>query len=110
MNHVSYRDCENKRQWNKYCKLKLSVILLSPSVSNLSTEAVEETKPYVHKSKTTGLKQEVAQEEGDTQIGPASMDEQQPLKEPELGQGKIRILHCLTSLHPCYSHSNMSGW
>lgn len=45
-----------------------------PRVSNLSTEAIEETKPYVHKSKTTSFIQEVAQEEGNAAVGPAAVD------------------------------------
>lgn len=44
-------------------------------VSNLSTVAIEETEPYVHKSKAAGLKQKVAQEEGYTPVGPAAMDQ-----------------------------------
>lgn len=48
---------------------------VSSIMSNLSTEAIEETKPYVHKSKATGLKQEVAQEEGNAPVGPAAVDQ-----------------------------------
>lgn len=70
-------------------------------MSHLSTEAIEESKPYVNKSKATGLKQEVAQEEGNAPVGPAPMDQQQPLQESELGQCKVRRLHCLTTLHSC---------
>ena len=47
-----------------------------PCIANLSTEAVEETKPYVHQSKATGLKQEVAQEEGNAPVGPAAVDQE----------------------------------
>lgn len=81
-----------------------------PCMSNLSTEATEQTKPYVHESKATGLIQEVAQEEGNTPVGPAAMDQQQPLQKSELGQCEVCILHCLTPLHSCYSNTNMSRW
>lgn len=77
-------------------------------MSHLSTEAIEETKPYVHKRKPTGLKQEVAQEEGNASVGPAAVDQQQPLQKSELGQCKVCVLHRLTSLHPLQSHTNMS--
>lgn len=36
--------------------------------SNLSTEAIDQTKPNVHKSEAAGLKQEVAQEEGNAPV------------------------------------------
>lgn len=64
----------------------------------------------MHESKADGLKQEEVQEEGDASVGPASVDQQQPLQEPELGQGKIGVLHCLTSFHSRYSHTDMSRW
>jgi len=64
----------------------------------------------MHKSKTAGLKQKVAQEEGNAAIGPATVHEQQPLQKPELGQAKVRILHRLTPFHTGQSHSNMSSW
>lgn len=51
------------------------LIEFHPCVSNLSTEAIEEAKPYVHESKATGLKQEVAQEGGNAPVGPAAMDQ-----------------------------------
>lgn len=53
----------------------LSFIEFHQSMSNLSTEAIEETKPYVHESKATGLKQEVAQKDGNAPVGPAPMDQ-----------------------------------
>lgn len=64
----------------------------------------------MHKGKTAGLKQEIAQEEGNAPVGPAAMDEKQPLQKPELGQCKVCILHRLTSLHSCQTHTNMSRW
>lgn len=79
-------------------------------MSNLSTVAIEEAKPYVHESKATGLKQEVLQEEGNAPVGPAAVDQQQPLQEPKLGQSEVCVLHGLTSLHSCYSHTNVSRW
>lgn len=88
----------------------LYVIELHPCVFYLSTEAIEKTKPYVHQSETTGLKQEIMKEEGNASVGPAPMDQQQPLQKSELGQCKICILHCLTSFYSCYSHTNMSRW
>lgn len=79
----------------------------NPRVSNLSTETVEEAEPYVHESKATGLVQEVALEEGEASVGPASVDQQQPLQKPELGQCKVCILHRLPPLHSCQAHTNM---
>ena len=64
----------------------------------------------MHKSKADGLKQEEVQEEGDAPVGPASVDQQQPLQEPELGHCKICVLHCLTSFHSRYAHTHMSRW
>lgn len=44
--------------------------------SNLSTEAIDQTKPNVHKSEAAGLKQEVAQEEGNAPVWPATVHQQ----------------------------------
>lgn len=54
--------------------LKLYRIKMQIFFPNLSTEAIEETKPYVHQSKATCLEQEVAQEDGNAAVGPAAMD------------------------------------
>lgn len=88
----------------------LYVIEFHQCESNLSTEAIEKTKPNVHESEAAGLKQEVEQEEANAHVGPATMDQQQPLQKSELGQCKICVLHCLTSFYSCYSHTNMSRW
>ncbi|KAG7239037.1 hypothetical protein INR49_030302 [Caranx melampygus] len=40
----------------------------------------------------------------------APMNQQQPLQKPELGQCKVCVLHCLSSLHPHQSYTNMSRW
>lgn len=78
--------------------------------SHLSAVAIVKSKPYVHESKADSLKQEEVQEEGNASIGPAPVDQQQPLQESELGERKICILHRLTSFHSRYSHTNMSRW
>lgn len=70
-------------------------------VSNLRTEAIKEAKPYVHKSKTTGLKQEVAQEVRNAVVWPVAVDEEQSLQESKLGQCEICVLHWLTALYSC---------
>lgn len=38
------------------------------------------------------------------------MNQQQLLQKPELRQGKVGILHCLTSFNACHSHSNVGRW
>lgn len=91
-----------------YSSWSLYVIEFYPCYVNLRTEAIEETKPYVHESKTTRLKQEVAQEDWNASVGPAPVDQQEPLQKSELGQCEVCVLHCLASLHSCYSHTNMS--
>lgn len=78
--------------------------------SHLSAVAVVKRKPYVHESKADSLKHEEVQEEGNASVGPAPVDQQQPLQEPELGECKICILHRLTSFHSRYSHTDMSRW
>lgn len=86
------------------------VIELYPCLFYLSTEAIEKTKPYVHESIATGLKQKITKEEGNASVGPAPMDQQQPLQKSELGQCKICILHCLAPFYSSNSHTNMSRW
>lgn len=78
--------------------------------SHLSTEAIVKSKPYVHESKADSLKQEEVQEDGNASVGPAPVDQQQPLQEPELGEGKVCILHRLTSFHSRDSHADVSRW
>lgn len=51
-----------------YVTSRLHVFEFTLRVSNLSTEATEETKPYVHEGKAAGLKQKVAQEEGNAPV------------------------------------------
>lgn len=78
--------------------------------SNLSAVAVVKSKPYVHQSKAGRLEQEEVQEEGNAPVGPAPVDQQQPLQEPELGQRKVGILHRLASFHSCNSHTDVRRW
>ena len=76
MNHVSYR--VYKRETDSSTKASNhfhSERLCHLCVTNLRTEAIEEAKPYVHKSKATGLEQEVAQEEGNAPVRPAAVDQ-----------------------------------
>lgn len=80
------------------------------SGSYLSTVTIVKSKPYVGESKADGLEQEEVQKEGDASVGPAPVDQQQPLQEPELGQRKIGILHRLTSFHSRYSNTDVSRW
>lgn len=90
--------------------MRHNVIRLCECVPNLSTEAIKDPKPNVHKSKTTGLKQKVAQEEGDAAIGPATVDQQQSLQKSKLGHRKVCVVDGLTSLPASQPHSNVSRW
>lgn len=77
---------------------------------DLGAEAVEEAEPHLCEGEAGRLEQEVAQEEGHAPVGPAAVNQQQPLQEPELGQGEVRILHRLTPLQPGHPHADVSRW
>lgn len=75
-----------QRLQNRERSDKCHAIVLKPSSNlcfkesqqcqaDLSAEAIEKSKPNMHESEAARLKQEIAQEEGNAPVGPASMDQ-----------------------------------
>ena len=72
-------------------------------------EAAEECVPEVAQCEGEVLVEEVAEELAHAVVGPAAVDEQQPLEEAELRYAVVRGQHRLHALLPGYAHPDVSG-
>ena len=72
-------------------------------------ESAEECVPEVAEREGEVLVEEVAEELAHAVVGPAAVDEQQPLQEAELRYAVVRGQHRLHALLPGYAHPDVSG-
>ena len=75
--------------------------------AHLGSEAAVEGKPDLDHHAGQRLVEEAAQKLADAHVGPASVHQQQPPQEAELGQHVVAVLHCLHALLTCHPHADV---
>ena len=80
---------------------------ISIQVTYQCAESAEECVPEVAEREGEVLVEEVAEELAHSVVGPAAVDEQQPLQKAELRDAVVRGQHRLHPLLPRYAHADV---